>query len=208
MGVSIGRLFGTDIRATGGFFLLLGLYFYMYGVERAAEAGIFCFAIVVSLLVHEFGHVFAVRRQLKSDSVVILWGLGGLCMHERTNSPRQQLIISLMGPAFSAILGALVLMMRTFVPLPHEVAEMLVEALVWINVVWLGLNLLPLLPLDGGMALEAALAMRMGQAKAHAIVRKISIVVAGALVFGGLALGIPFLPVLGIVLLMQNLQRR
>jgi Zn-dependent protease len=208
MGVSIGRLFGTDIRATGGFFLLMGLYFFMYGADRVAEAGMFCFAIVISLLVHEFGHVLAVRLQLRSDSVVILWGLGGLCMHERASKPRQQLIISLMGPAFSALLGAITIPLFLWVPMPHPVIADLVWALVWINVIWLGLNLIPVLPLDGGRALESALAMRMGEARAHAIARKVSIVAAGALILGAFALKLPFLPVLGILLLMQNLQRR
>jgi stage IV sporulation protein FB len=208
MGVSIGRLFGTDIRATGGFFLLIGLYFFMFGAERAAEAGIFCFAVVLSLLVHEFGHVFGVRRQLNSESVVILWGMGGLCVHERTDEPRKRLIIALMGPAFSALLGVLVVPLYLWVPMPHPALETLVWAMVWINVIWLGINLVPLLPLDGGVALESALAMRIGQSRAQTITRRVSIVAAGGLVLFGYLMQLPFVTVLGVLALMQNVQQR
>ena len=87
-GFQIGRLFGTNIYVTGGFFLLLGLYFVLYGPENVGAAAVFCIALLVSLLVHEFGHVFAVKWFLHGESAIVLWGLGGLCIHEPAPRPR------------------------------------------------------------------------------------------------------------------------
>ena len=74
-GLLIGRLFGTDIYCEISFFLLIGLYMWLVGLAAGA---IFSAAVLISVLVHEFGHVLAVRRLLKTESLVVLWILGGL----------------------------------------------------------------------------------------------------------------------------------
>ena len=208
MGVPLGRIFGTDIRATGGFFLLLAFCFYRYGSSGVALAAIFCIAVVLSLLVHEFGHVFAVRKQLGSESVVILWGLGGLCLHEPARSPRQRIIISLMGPAFTALFGGIMLAVWKFAPLPHPAAQRLVWILLWINTAWLIFNILPIRPLDGGQALESALEMKMGAGRARAVARKVSAVFALGVLVAGVRYDYPFAAVFGLLLLVQNLTAR
>jgi len=208
MGFSIGRIFGTDIRATGGFLLLMAFYFMRYGVEQTAEAAVFCFSVIVSLLVHEFGHVFGVRWQLKSESQVILWGLGGLCVHPPAKYPKQQLIISLMGPAFEAVLGVAAVLVYFFAPPSQPILYWFVWCMVWINVFWLALNLVPLKPLDGGQALEAALEMRMNSAKAAAIARRVSVVTAGVVLVAGIYLEFMILAVMAVLLLVHNLQGR
>jgi stage IV sporulation protein FB len=208
MGFSIGRLFGTDIRATGGFFLLLGFYFLQYGVERAADAAIFCIAVIVSLLVHEFGHVFAVRWQLKSNAAVILWGLGGLCIHPPARRPGQRVVIALMGPAFEAVLGVGAILVWLLAPPAQPYLHWLVWCLVWINVIWLALNLIPVKPLDGGHALEAALEMRLGAAKATVVARRVSVVSAGLILAASIYLDLHFVAILALLLLLHNLHGR
>ena len=206
MGFLIGRLFGTDVRATGGFFLLMGFYFLQLGVDRAAEAAIFCIAVILSLLVHEFGHVYAVRKQLKSESQVILWGLGGLCVHPPAPYPKQRVIISLMGPAFEAVLGVAAVLVYLFAPPSDPLLQWFVWCMVWINVFWLALNLVPLRPLDGGQALQAALEMRVGAGKAGAIARKVSIVTAGLVIVAGILLNFTILSIMALLLLIHNLR--
>jgi len=208
MGFSIGRLFGTDIRATGGFFLLVAFYFLRFGLEAPAEAAIVCIAVILSLLVHEFGHVFAVRWQLKSESAVILWGLGGLCVHPPAPKPSQRLIISLMGPAFEAVLGIVAIAVWFLFPPSQPLVRYFVGWLVWINVVWLVFNLVPLKPLDGGQALEAAMEMKLGSAKAATIARRVSVLCAAVIVAAGLYYKLVFLAVMGLFLLIHNLQGR
>jgi len=205
MGVPIGRLFGTDIRATGGFLLLLAFAFYLNGAEYLARSALFCIVIVVSLLVHEFGHVFAVRRQLGSESVVILWGLGGLCVHEPARTPRQRIIISLMGPAFSAALAGLALAASRFAPLPDGQLAEFVRLVLWVNTLWLAFNLLPIRPMDGGQALEAALSIRLGTGRALLATRRISVLVAAIAAVAAYVLGLRFAAILSVMLLIQNL---
>jgi Zn-dependent protease len=202
MGFPIGRLFGTDIRATGGFFLLMAAAFYFQGDAHVAQAAIFCIAIIVSLLVHEFGHVFAVRWQLHSESAVILWGLGGLCVHPPAETPKQRIIISLMGPAFQAVLGGAAVAAYFWAP----AAQPYLWALVLINVFWLVLNLLPILPLDGGHALEAILQTRLGEAKASRVARRVSVVTAGVLLVASLYLDLMFVGIMAAFLMLQNFQ--
>jgi Zn-dependent protease len=208
MGVPLGRLFGTDIRATGGFFILLALCFYVYRSDGPAMSAVACIAIVLSLLFHEFGHVFAVRKQLGSESVVILWGLGGLCVHEPAQAPRQRIIISLMGPVFTAILAGVALgagYAGSALGVPHPILARLAGFLVAINAIWLVFNILPIRPLDGGQALEAALAMRLGEKRARAMSRRVSIVIAGVVAGGAYAAGWPVAAMMAILLLVQNL---
>lgn len=207
-GFQIGRLFGTNIYVTGGFFLLLGLYFVLYGAENAGWVAIYCIALLVSLLVHEFGHAFAVRWFLKAESAIVLWGLGGLCIHPGAPAPKTRLGISLMGPAFEAVLGGLSILALFLLPEGTPVAvRTFVGAMVWINVVWVAANLLPVLPLDGGQALWAALELRLPRERAYGIVRRVSIVVAAGGAATALHFGQPFAAAICIYLVLQNIGR-
>ena len=117
-------------------------------------------------------------------------------------------MISLAGPAFSAILGAI------FIPLAlvdaganHQLAGDFFTAMAWINGVWLLVNLAPILPLDGGQALRAILAMNMHQHRADVWAARVSVLFAGI----GLALGIHFgwlfLSLIAAFTIIQNLAR-
>jgi len=207
MGVLIGRIFGTDIRATGGFFLLMGLYYFFFNRDLAAT-GTFCLALIVSLLIHEFGHVFAVRWQLGSESSIVLWGLGGVCLHEPTRDPKKRIIISLMGPAFQAVPGIVFAAIFLLAPPAQPHLRLFVVIMALINVVWLLFNLIPILPLDGGHALRAALEMKLGAAKADPLARKVSVVCAAGVVALALFFSQPFIAMMGGLLLFQNLPGR
>jgi len=206
-GFPIGRLFRTDIEATPGFLVLLGLYFFLNRDAPVARTAVFCLAVVVSLLVHEFGHVLAVRRLLRAPSRVLLWGLGGLCIHEPSPSPGKQIGISLMGPAFSLALGLLALAPLLLLGgAGHPLASYLVWVLVWINFVWTAANLLPIFPLDGGQALRATLhALRVRAAPG--IAHRVSVVTAALATAAAFSYGFRFAGVLAALLLMDNLLR-
>ncbi len=208
-GALLGRLFGTDIYATGGFLLVMA---YMLIMNRAQLWAIAAweFALIPSILVHEFGHVFAVRRFTGGSSVVVLWGLGGLCIHEPTEAIKKRIGISLMGPAFGFVLGAIAwLVARYVLPGPDTLGPQITEfmhAMIVINIYYTVLNLLPILPLDGGQATLAALESKLGPAKALRATRRVSIVTAVA----GLAAAVSFYPnpvlvLIAGVLLFQNL---
>jgi Zn-dependent protease len=206
-GIPLGRLFGTDIFATGGFFLLLALYFFL-GRSDVAGAAVWCIAVVVSLLVHEFGHVFAVRRIAGGSCWVQLWMLGGLCVHAPIPSRGKQIVVSLMGPAFGFVLAGASLVAARYAPPPSTVAGYLVYSFVWINLVWNALNLLPIWPLDGGQALRAALAAKLGSGRAVPIVRNVSLVIAAAVALVALRFGFTIGVAIAVLLGMENLMGR
>lgn len=202
-GLLIGRLFGTDIYCDLSFFLLIAFYFL---TADAAAAAIFSGAILVSLLVHEFGHVLAVRRLLKAPSIVILWMLGGLCIYRGTPRPGHQAAISLMGPAFSFALGGLSFALYLLLPEPPLLHAFL-RMMLWINVVWTCANLLPALPLDGGQALRAGLRAGLGQPKGDRLMRAISLLTAVGVIGAAVLLDRPFAIFLGALLFLENMKR-
>jgi Zn-dependent protease len=209
-GLLVGRLFGTDIYCELSFFLLIGLYFLTGTVGAAA---VFSVAVIISILVHEFGHVLAVRRLLKVPSLVVLWMLGGLCIYRGSPRPGQQAVISLMGPAFSFALGGLSYGASTLLPAPPLPAEptvlsVFLTVMIWINLVWTCANLLPALPLDGGKALEAGLRAALGRHRGDRVARWVSVVTAAGIVGAALYFRFPFAAVLGVFLLVDNLKSR
>jgi Zn-dependent protease len=213
-GLLIGRLFGTNIYCEFSFFMLIGLYFLM---ASAAAAAVFSVAVLVSILVHEFGHVLAVRKLLRTESIVVLWMLGGLTIYRGAPKPGQQASISLLGPAFSFALGAasygaalllLPVPPRLFTRPPESVLDAFLYTMIWINLVWTCANLLPALPLDGGQALRAGLRAVFRRDRADRAMRVISVLTAAGIVGAGLYLKLVFAAVLGAFLLLDNLKSR
>jgi Zn-dependent protease len=136
-------------------------------------------AVFVSILVHELGHAFAMRL-FDQPSRVVLYMMGGLTIPEASpwigrwatisQGPTQQILISLAGPGAGFLLAVLVIvtvliaggsvfMTALFgvIPLPAavlpsggQIVNQMVMSLLWINVFWGLVNLLPVYPLDGG----------------------------------------------------------
>ena len=153
-----------------------------------------------------FGHVLAVRKLLKTQSLVVLWMLGGLTIYRGAPRPGQQAAISLMGPAFSIVLGGLSYAALLWLPPAPPLVHAFLVVMVWINVVWTAANLLPALPLDGGQALRAGLRAGIGREKADPIMRAISLGTSAAIIGAGLWLAEPVAVVLGAFLLLDNLK--
>lgn len=213
-GLLIGRLFGTDIYCDLSFFLLIALYFLTS--RSAAAAALFSAAVLLSVLVHEFGHVLAVRRLLKSPSIVVLWMLGGLTIYRGAPRPGQQAAISLLGPAFSFALGGLsyaaaALLLPEPLLLLHQpeghALDVFLWVMVWINLVWTLANLLPALPLDGGQAVRAGLRAGLGRPRADRLMRAISLATGAAVIAAAVYLGLIFAAFLGALLVVENLKR-
>jgi Zn-dependent protease len=213
-GLLIGRLFGTDIYCDLSFFLLIALYFWTS--QSAAAAALFSGAVLLSVLVHEFGHVLAVRRLLHAPSIVVLWMLGGLTIYRGAPRPGQQAAISLLGPAFSFALGGLsYAAARLLLPAPLHLLsrpegpalDVFLWVMVWINLVWTLANLLPALPLDGGQALRAGLRAALGRPRADRLMRLVSLATAAAVIGAAVHFGLFFAAFLGAMLVLENLKR-
>ena len=136
--------------------------------------------VFVSILVHELGHALAFRRHGQSSHILLYFGGGltipepvywtsGYANVGLTAN--QQIFISLAGPGagflFAALVIAIVLVtggsvitdrLLGFIPLPLSavmpfggvIVAALVSLLLWVNIFWGLINLMPVYPLDGG----------------------------------------------------------
>jgi Zn-dependent protease len=116
--------------------------------------------LVAALLVHEFGHLLAYRLIGQPwGRMIFLPFLGALAMPRLPYETQAQAVFAaLMGPGFSVLLALAITL-----PLLFGVA--LPDWLIKSGIVVIGLNLfnlLPVEPLDGGVALRSVLAKLMG----------------------------------------------
>ncbi|MCA9088467.1 MAG: site-2 protease family protein [Planctomycetaceae bacterium] len=153
-------LFGIPVRIHPLFWLigiLLGLDTLRAGPEFLMA---WLLVLLVSILVHELGHA-SVAKYFGFRPHIVLHSLGGYAAYAPVGryNRGQSLAILFAGPGAGFIFGAISLLAGP--PLlrlaagvaPERTMSLLyfVEAnLVWVNIIWSAVNLLPVFPLDGG----------------------------------------------------------
>lgn len=147
------------------------------GDKSPMNVALWVTAVFVSILIHELGHVLAFRYYGTTGHVV-LYSFGGLAIPSShvTRDRWSQTVISLAGPGAGFVLAAAVLgVLRVWgkpwefhadAPVglwftvynfePYNVCR-LARAMVFINIFWGLVNLLPIFPLDGGKIAQAHL---------------------------------------------------
>ena len=159
------RLFGFPVRVHP-FFWLVTLVLGMSGGPADPLVTLIWIAVVfVSILVHELGHA-VVQRCYGGHPWITLYGFGGLASCDDCDrSPRAQILISLAGPFagfFQAgfVVSILIAMQRIrrfeldwvpviWVPFGSQL-DLALLFLLFVNIAWGLVNLLPIYPLDGG----------------------------------------------------------
>lgn len=130
------------------------------GLSDAAYAGMGVVAAIVffvTLLLHELGHALQARREGMAIDSVTLWLFGGVArFHGMFPSAGAEFRIAIAGPLVSVALGGLFVGVAAGLPLP-EAVDGVAAWLGYINLLLVGFNLLPALPLDGGRVLRSAL---------------------------------------------------
>jgi PDZ domain-containing secreted protein/Zn-dependent protease/CBS domain-containing protein len=128
-------------------------------------AGAAALAFFGSVLAHELGHALvAVRRGATIDGIT-LWLFGGVArIRGPFGSADTELITAAAGPAVSLVLVALFAGLTRLVSAADgpETVRGVLDYLARINLLLLGFNLVPALPLDGGRVLRAWLWKRHG----------------------------------------------
>jgi Zn-dependent protease len=154
--------------------------------------GISFVGVYLLVLTHEFGHVFAGRRNGIQTPLVTLSPLGGLAhMAAAAPGPRAEAVVALAGPAthvgWAAILWPLTALLGFEAEFPwgFEVSWA-VESLWDANLGLFLFNLLPFFPMDMGRTLRAFLAARMHPNRATLIACRIGIAGAAGLVVWGI----------------------
>ena len=166
---SLGTWFGVHVRMYWAALVLMPLIFFSRLAVLGGGLALLLTAIYFALLfliiwTHEMGHIACGwLYRIRSDEIT-LGPLGGLAhMNAGASTPRQELWISLAGPAVHLVWLALFLPVEWL--LPAELSYTWYGWTIWyLNVTNLTLmvfNLLPIFPLDGGRVLRALLSMRM-----------------------------------------------
>lgn len=157
------RLLGIDVHVQPFFWIslaLLGGALDARSPEQFLQLGLFLIAGFVSILVHEFGHALSARA-FGAHSEITLQAFGGYatCSGKVLSRP-QSFLVTAAGPAIQIVLGLGLLFSRFGQWSPNENSDYFLGTLMWISLVWALINLLPILPLDGGRMLDAILGPR------------------------------------------------
>lgn len=158
--------------------------------------------VFVSILVHEFGHAFA-GRKFGAAPYIRLHGFGGVTFLPGAHFTRgQNIMVSAAGPAAGLGLGLLVLGVSRVVSDVPPLLWLAIRDALYVNFVWTALNLLPILPLDGGQILGQLL----GPARAG-LSSAIGFTVAVVLCLWAFAAGQIFFAIMLGLLAYENLRR-
>ncbi len=166
-GIIIARPFGIPVYISPYWFVIAGFIVFRYaedlastlhGSTRFVVAVAFVVLLYLSVLIHELSHSLVARAHRLPVRRILLYPLGGFSELEREPpTPWQAFAVSAAGPALSLALAAAGYGLTRVVSTADTIANTLVFQLMWANLVIGIFNLLPGLPLDGGLMLRAAI---------------------------------------------------
>jgi Zn-dependent protease len=150
-------LFGIHVRIHPAFWLMSAIMGWS-AIDRGIPFLLVWIACVfVSILVHEMGHVL-VGLMFGSRGYIVLYSFGGLAIGSRELDNRwQRIAVSFGGPAAGFVLAGLTILASYSNLIPtfdsenvNELIDSAIWDLLWVNLFWGLVNLLPVFPLDGG----------------------------------------------------------
>ncbi|OFZ18330.1 MAG: hypothetical protein A2X94_12305 [Bdellovibrionales bacterium GWB1_55_8] len=155
---------------------------------------IFAIALLVSVAIHEFGHVLVAQAHGVRVRGITLMMLGGMSeMEEMPEKPYAEFKLSIIGPIVSFAIAGLLFFLRSLTSSGELV--LFTSWLGTVNLVLAIFNLVPAFPLDGGRALRSVLSARQGKLRGTQVAVAISKSLAWALGILGL-MGMNFLLIL------------
>ena len=170
-------IFGISVQVHPLFWLITLLFGYQLGSVSLVLTWIV--VVFVSILIHELGHSLMMRF-FGQDSYIVLHSMGGLAIPttgrwgDSSSEWSRQIAISLAGP-FAGFLFAAVTIgigiaaggrffvseLFGFLPFPNiffpgsEFVQSLIFLILYVNIFWGLINLLPVFPLDGGKVAQS-----------------------------------------------------
>jgi Zn-dependent protease len=194
------RIGGISVRVEPAFVVVIILLGWGRGTTPALMA-IWIGVVFVSVLVHELGHAVVGRLFGDAPHIVLHGFLGYTAGSGVSMSRARSILVSLAGSFAGLVVLGLpaLLLIRTL--LPDGVREFVLAFpsafplewvalayIAWANVAWSLLNLLPVLPFDGGRVATSLLEAVMGE-RARMIGHVISMLILAGLAVWGLSRG-------------------
>lgn len=142
-----GKLLILGLTKAGTLFSMLasfGLYWSVWGWK-------FALGLILSIYVHEMGHVAALRKfGIRASAPTFIPGIGAMVrMRQQPASSLENARVGLAGPLWG--LGAAIAAYFVFLATGEAIFAAIARVGAWINL----FNLLPMLPLDGGRGFQS-----------------------------------------------------
>jgi Zn-dependent protease len=153
------RLFGFPVHIDLSFVVIMGLLGWLNVVHAVIDVVLWLGIATVAVLVHELGHAVTARGA-GAHPAIALTGFGGLTTYvpPRPLSRGRSLSIAVAGPFAGLAAGGLLYLARQAVdPEPFGLADRATYYGLITTIGWSVLNLVPVLPLDGGQAMREVL---------------------------------------------------
>lgn len=220
--IPCGTWYETRVRVSIFFPLLAAIICFRLGDLRLGL--IFSGILLLSVLLHEFGHIVAARMTHGSGNEIFIWPWGGFASVQTAGSLKSRLITPAAGPLANAMVCAITAwpvmqnhwFPRLLNPLEFPNTSLgtgpMLEVLVltfWANWILFCVNLIPVYPLDGGKIVQTLLSTRFGSEPASELYLRIGFVVGMLGMLAGLLLSDPgkglWLVTIGAMVLVLNL---
>ncbi len=217
--ISVGRLFGVDVRIHLTFLILpVFIYWTDYATRQQNANGARDLALVGIILAcvaaHEFGHMLAARRFGLVPKAVILLPLTGVALYDESRVEKRppalmwkrEVRIALIGPlvnlALASLAAAVITAANSGIELwkwPFLSGQSLARSIVWANLYLAVLNFLPAYPLDGGRLVRVYFARSIDVSSATRRAVTISTAMSMVLIFAGIFSN-PWLTMVGVII--------
>lgn len=196
-------LLGFPTKVRPGFIVFLAILAFLYPFPLGVwVAG----AVAVFTVIHELGHALAARRAGCKAAISLDFMVAYASYESDTPLPWSQKIrIALAGPLSQMFVALAILLALGVNPLSRDdIAQSeMIAALWWAGLALGALNLIPLLPLDGG-AVVAAIAEKISPHNGRITILRVSLALTALLAAASISFGFAgFLPLFFFMLLMQ-----
>ncbi len=208
--IKLFTIFGITIKVHITFVLLpafIGFSLLYTDGPMAALRGVILVLIIFCFVTfHELSHSLVAKKfNIKVKDITLL-PIGGVASMQGTpEEPKQEFLMAIAGPLFNLVLAALLvypiyliigegLRGMSIANLGFNSWKSILLYIFWINPILAFFNLLPAFPMDGGRALRAFLAQRIGISKATRIA--VSMGHTFAIIFGIVGLLLPSIPLI------------
>ena len=173
------------------------------GIVNALILASWTFCLFVSIMVHEYGHALTGRKYGSKSVRVVLYAFGGLAINANGRNRKQRIWILLNGPFAGFILGGIFLAIDYSIPKVDGGVQvsnngyldyfitLVISNMIWINMLWGMLNLVPIYPLDGGQVFYEVMQGKNPR-KATYLTHKVSIITCVILGIIAIATGYSF----------------
>jgi len=151
-------LFGFPITIHWMFWLNTALLGGAIGASTPAEMRAlvaFMIAAFLSVLIHELGHASVMRKFGDRSVQVVLYAFGGYAQGSRWFSRWQDILLTAAGPGLQIAAGLAVHFLLGILEPSISWFTYLAAQFVFVSIFWAILNLVPILPLDGGRLCSA-----------------------------------------------------